>query len=113
MESNLTLERIYLGHPSDKGCQIATDYLEKQSLCEECPFEHCIKDIKYSTRILLQNSSTMKQIYEAHKQKLTIEKISKLFNDIPLTTIQYWIKHKNRIQKLLDKYSWAIPYLNN
>ena len=110
-QSTLTLYRSYLNHPVDKGCKIATDYLSEQSLCIECPFEYCINDIKYSTRVLLQSHEIIKQVYEAHYQGLTIDKISKLFNDTPLATIQYWIKHKVRLQKLLNKYSWAVQYL--
>lgn len=98
-------------HPIDIGCQTATKHLKKQSLCIECPFEHCIKDIKYSTSLLLQNNVAIRQVYEAYSQGLTIEKVSKIFNNITLSTIKHWIKHRNRIRKLLDKYSWAIQYL--
>lgn len=112
MQQTLVMNRKYDGHSKDVGCDIATTFLKKQSLCSECPFELCIKDIKYSTRILLQSNAAIKQIYEAYNQGLTIEKVSKLFSDIPLATIQYWIKHRNRIQKLLDKYSWAIQYFS-
>lgn len=111
-QPTLSLRQIYLNHPVDEGCEIATNYLKKQSLCRYCPFEHCVKDIKYSIRVLLQNNKTLKQVYEAHHQGLTIEKIGKLFQDIPLCTIQYWIKHRNRIQKLFKTYSWFIPYIN-
>jgi hypothetical protein len=111
VQQTLIQAKDYLDHPIDTGCEIATEYLEKQSLCVECPFELCIKDIKYSTRVLLQSSSTIKQVFEAYNQGLTIEKVSKIFNNTTLSTIQYWIKHRHRIQKLLNKYSWAVQYI--
>lgn len=108
----LTLDQIYLGHPVDRGCKIATQYLNHQSLCSECPFPQCIKDIHPKTRLLLKNSILINQIFEASKQGLSVNKISNLFNDISLWTIQYYIRHKKRIQKTLINYSWVLPYIN-
>lgn len=112
MESTQTLRKIYYNHSIDKGCEIATNYIKAESVCIECPFEACIKDIKYSTRVLLQNHKTIAQVLEAHQQGIPLDKLTKIFNQIPTTTLRYWITHKKRIQKLIKKYTWAIPYLN-
>jgi hypothetical protein len=103
-------------HPADLGCEIATEYLQERridelSFCRCCPFIFCIKDIRNQTKQLLQNSEAIENVFKLDSQGKPFCEICELHSGHSPFTIRKWLIHQAKIQKTLDQYRWAIPYL--
>lgn len=110
------------GYPADLGCEAATKHLKEQgidepSFCSECPFwkldshNKCLEDIRNQTKQLLKNSEVIEKIFELNKQGKPFCEICELYPNQSPFTIRNWLNHQAKIQKTINQYRWAIPYL--
>ncbi len=111
-----TLMRKIDEHPADIGCETATKYLKEQgidrsSFCCECPFKKCLIDIRNQTRQLLKNSEVIENMFELSKQGKTFCEICELYPKESPFTIRNWLNCQLKIQKTINQYRWAIPYI--
>ena len=104
----------YDGHSRDTGCEAASKFLGgRVSRCRWCPFEKgCVRDIRTQTKQLLKNSEIIEVIFKLDKQGKTLCEICELYPGQSPFTIKNWIANQRRIQGIINKYRWAIPYLN-
>jgi hypothetical protein len=108
----VTLDRKIDEHPVDLGCESATKYLGGiLSFCRFCPFEKCLSDIHSSTKQLLKNYEVIEHVFELNKQGKAFCEICELYPEQSPFTIRNWLNHQSKIQKTINQYRWAIPYL--
>jgi hypothetical protein len=106
------LLKEYKGYPPDVGCEIASKVNGGLSKCTECPFEKkCIEDIRNQTRQLLKNSEVIEHVFELNKQGKAFCEICELYPKQSPFTIRNWLNHQSKIQKTINQFRWAIPYL--
>jgi hypothetical protein len=111
MQQQTTLQKIYLGYEPDLGCEAASKFVNGISKCSQCPWIICLKDIRYQTRQLLTNSQAIEHVFTLDKQCTPFYEICALHPTQSPFTIRKWLNCQDRIQKTIDQYRWAIPFL--
>ena len=82
----------------DPGCEEASEYLETKSLCIQCPFSKCIKEMAASDRVLLRNAQVIKSLYKCFDMGMDKNQIGRMFGNIPKSTVVYWLKRREEIE---------------
>lgn len=95
-------------YSKDVGCSEASEYLEEASLCRECPFAKCVKEMAASDRVLLKNSPVIKSLYKCIDMNMSRDDIMNMFRNVPKSTLTYWRKNRESIEVKIKRLEAVI-----
>jgi hypothetical protein len=94
------------GYATVKGCKDANKFLgNRQSYCEDCPFNECIYDLKPKEKALIMKFDIIQGILKWFDAGLTPEQIHSWYPKISLTQIRNWLKNRDRVTAKLERYA--------
>jgi hypothetical protein len=91
-------------HPSDEGCDVATAYNEKTSLCQECPFDVCLDLLGHKWHYYSKYKEQVLQALELLDNGINFKDISEKLN-VSMNSICKFQSDRNIIQPIYVKLS--------